>query len=168
MDIDTILLLVFAAAFFVAVVVLAKVIRGRMKKKKEQRELIQRRLDSLRDESWKKVNRVNSTPLRTSLQSTPAVAPIKKSYSAPATTAPVTSSDDGFVTGMLTGMLLDDALKAVTHKSEPSVGVSKSESSWGFDDDDSRKSVSSSMSDSWSSSSSDSWSSSDSGPSSDW
>ena len=47
---------------------------------------------------------------------------------------------------------------------------SSSSSSWGFDDDDSRKSISSSMSsDSYSSSSSsDSWSSSDSGPSSDW
>jgi hypothetical protein len=59
-----------------------------------------------------------------------------------------------------------------TTEPERSVGVSKSESSWGFDDDDSRKSVSSSFSSSWSSdsssSSSDSWSSSDSGPSSDW
>jgi hypothetical protein len=59
-------------------------------------------------------------------------------------------------------------------KEERSVGISKSESSWGFDDSDSRKSISSSMdtSSSWSSSSSDSsssWSSSDSsGPSSDW
>lgn len=56
-------------------------------------------------------------------------------------------------------------------REERSVGVSKTESSWGFDDDDSRKSVSSSFSSSWSSSDSDSsssWSSSDSGPSSDW
>ncbi len=58
-------------------------------------------------------------------------------------------------------------------KEERSVGVSKSESSWGFDDSDSRRSArdtfSSSSSDSWSSSSSDSYSSSsDSGPSSDW
>lgn len=50
---------------------------------------------------------------------------------------------------------------------ERSVGVSKSESSWGFDDSDSRKSASESFSSSsWSSS--DSSSSSDSGPSSDW
>jgi hypothetical protein len=46
----------------------------------------------------------------------------------------------------------------------------KDTSSWGFDDSDSRKSISSSMdtSSSWSSSSSDSFSSSDGGPSSDW
>ena len=59
-------------------------------------------------------------------------------------------------------------------REERSVGVTTSESSWGFDDSDSRKSISSSMdtSSSWSSSSSDSsssWSSSsDSSPSSDW
>lgn len=56
-------------------------------------------------------------------------------------------------------------------REERSVGVTKSESSWGFDDSDSRKSVSDTFSSSWSSSSSDSsssWSSSDSGPSSDW
>ena len=60
-------------------------------------------------------------------------------------------------------------------REERSVGVSKSESSWGFDDSDSRKSISSSMdtSSSYSSSSSDSsssWSSSDSSSSvsSDW
>lgn len=52
-------------------------------------------------------------------------------------------------------------------KEERSVGVSKSESSWGFDDSDSRKSISSSM-DTYSSSDSYSSSSSDSGPSSDW
>lgn len=60
-------------------------------------------------------------------------------------------------------------------REERSVGVTKTESSWGFDDSDSRKSISSSMdtdtSSSWfssSSSSDSSWSSSDSGPSSDW
>lgn len=95
-------------------------------------------------------------------------------------------SDDGFVNGMLTGMLVDNLINSMPHKSggsnpidfpreERSVGVSKSESSWGFDDSDSRKSVSSSMdtSSSYSSSSSDSsssWSSSDSSSSvsSDW
>lgn len=82
-----------------------------------------------------------------------------------------TSSDDGFLTGMLAGMVID----SLTHKSGGSSPIdfpkteSSSSSSWGLDDDDSRKSISSSMSDSWSSSSSsDSWSSSDSGPSSDW
>lgn len=61
-------------------------------------------------------------------------------------------------------------------KEERSVGVTTKESSWGFDDSDSRKSISSSMDtspsySSSSSSSSDSWSSSDSSSSSvssDW
>lgn len=52
-------------------------------------------------------------------------------------------------------------------REERSVGVSKSESSWGFDDSDSRKSISDTFSSS--SSSSDSWSSSSSDSvSSDW
>lgn len=86
------------------------------------------------------------------------------------------TSDDGFLTGMLTGYALNTIMSGSGRSSEAteerSSSVSKSESSsWGLDDDDSRKSVSSTFSDSWSSSSSssDSWSSSsDSGPSSDW
>lgn len=68
----------------------------------------------------------------------------------------------------------NDNSRSEPAREERSVGVTKTESSWGFDDSDSRKSISSSMdtSSSWSSSSSDSsssWSSSsDSGPSSDW
>jgi hypothetical protein len=71
-------------------------------------------------------------------------------------------------------MLIMDAL--TRHHNEPTIRVSDTpvkdtSPSWGFDDSDSRKSISSSMdtSSSWSSSSSDSFSSSDSsGPSSDW
>ena len=53
-------------------------------------------------------------------------------------------------------------------KEERSVGVSKSESSWGFDDSDSRKSVSDSFSSSYSSSSDSSSDSFSSSASSDW
>ena len=86
-------------------------------------------------------------------------------------TAQTASSDDGFLTGMLTGMVIDSLTHS--HKSEPSVGVSSTTKddtfSWGLDDSDSRKSISDTMdtSSSWFSNSSDS-SSSDSGPSSDW
>jgi len=91
------------------------------------------------------------------------------------TSTPMTSSsDDGFLTGMLVGAAIDTIMHSSgTGRSilaeERNAEVSKSESSWGFDDSDSRKSVSSSMdtSSSWSSSDSSS-SSSDSGPSSDW
>jgi hypothetical protein len=69
----------------------------------------------------------------------------------------------------------DNSTNRTERISEPSVGVTTKESSWGFDDSDSRKSISSSMdtSSSWSSSSSSSsssdYSSSDSSsPSSDW
>lgn len=166
MDIDAIILLGVALVAIAFVFVVVKLVRNNIRKKKEQREAIQKRLDSLRDDSWKKVSRANSVPLKSSK---PAVAPIKTSYSAPAPTS-TTSSDDSFVNGMLTGMLIDNVVDSLTHRSEPSVGVTKSESSWGFDDSDSKKSISDSMSSSWSdsSSSSDSWSSSDSGPSSDW
>lgn len=88
------------------------------------------------------------------------------------TTRTSDSSDDGFLTGALVGYAVNSLLHSTESKSEErSVGVSSRESSWGFDDSDSRKSISSSMdwgSSSDSSSSSDSWSSSDSGPSSDW
>jgi hypothetical protein len=54
-----------------------------------------------------------------------------------------------------------------TQVSHPSPTIKSNESSWGFDDSDSRRSASSSFSSS-DSYSSDSSSSSDSGPSSDW
>ena len=94
---------------------------------------------------------------------------------AQSSTQSVSSYQDNFLSDVVTAVAINSLLSN-THKSddfpkeERSVGVSKSESSWGFDDSDSRKSISSSMdtSSSWSSSSSDSYSSSDSGPSSDW
>jgi len=96
---------------------------------------------------------------------------------AQSTTQSVSSYQDNFLSDVVTAVAINSLLSD-THKSaeypkeERSVGVSKSESSWGFDDSDSRKSASESLSSSsWSSSSdsSSSWSSSsDSGPSSDW
>lgn len=81
------------------------------------------------------------------------------------------SSDDDFLTGALVGYAVNSLLHSSASE-ERSVGVSKSESSWGWDDSSSRKAVEDTFSSSWSSSdsssSSDSWSSSDSGPSSDW
>jgi len=92
-------------------------------------------------------------------------------------TQSVSSYQDNFLSDVVTAVAINSLLSN-THKSaeypkeERSVGVSKSESSWGFDDSDSRKSASESLSSSsWSASSdsSSSWSSSsDSGPSSDW
>lgn len=86
------------------------------------------------------------------------------------------SSDDGiFLTGVIVGTALNSIMSGSGRESsdtEKSVGVSKSESSWGWEDSSSRKAVEDTFSSSWSSSdsssSSDSWSSSDSGPSSDW
>lgn len=111
----------------------------------------------------------------------PSVPPRGKETTVTYAPSPTQSvkSDDGFVNGMLTGMLVDNLLNSIPHKSggsspidfpkeERSPSVSKTESSWGFDDADSRKSASSSFS---SSDSGSSWSSSDSSsssPSSDW
>lgn len=107
---------------------------------------------------------------RTKMEDRAMPAPPSRSY-----TTSDSSDDGGFLTGMLVGATLNTIMSGSGRSSEAteerSVGVSKSESSWGFDDADSRSSISSSMdtSSSWgSSSSSDSWSSSDSGPSSDW
>lgn len=90
-------------------------------------------------------------------------------YTRSTATQSSTPSDDGFVNGMLTGMLIDNVVHSLAHKSGGSspIDFPSTEKSWGFDDSDSRKSISSSMDTSSSWSSSDS-SSSDSGPSSDW
>ena len=75
-----------------------------------------------------------------------------------------TSNDDGFFDGVVAGMVANTLIDSFTNSSERSVGVSKTESSWGFDDPDSRKSISDSMN----TSSSSDFGGSDSGPSSDW
>lgn len=104
--------------------------------------------------------------------------PPKPTY-APSATQSVNQYQDNFISDVVAGMAIN-ALLSSTHSSQSgtvtedrdtgAVRVDVKESSWGFDDSDSRKSASSSFSSSdssssWSSSSS---SSSDSGPSSDW
>jgi hypothetical protein len=94
------------------------------------------------------------------------------------TPAPQSSvSDDRFMDTVMTSLVINtlmnsgrDSIAGTVTKDEDSgrVGIKTEESSWGFDDSDSRKSVSSSFSSSDSSSSWSSSSSSDSGPSSDW
>ena len=85
------------------------------------------------------------------------------------TTRTSVSSEDGFVTGGLVGYAVNSLLHSTNSSAseERSVGIRSSETSWGFDDSDSRSSISSSMDTSSSYSSSD-FGSSDSGPSSDW
>ena len=95
---------------------------------------------------------------------------MKKANYADTATASSTSTAGTLDFGdVVTGALVLNELFG--HKSEPSAGVSISTKddtpSWGLDDSDSRKSISSSM-DSFSSWSDSSSSSSDSGPSSDW
>jgi hypothetical protein len=97
-----------------------------------------------------------------------------KSTATASTTTSTPVVEDNFFSGVVTGMLIDSVVNSITHKSGGSDPIdfpkTESSSSWGLDDSDSRKSVSSSMdtSSSWSSSSDSYSSSSDSGPSSDW
>lgn len=108
----------------------------------------------------------------------PAKSSYTKSHTNSTATASTTTStpvvEDNFFSGVVTGMLIDSVVNSITHKSGGSDPIdfpkTESSSSWGLDDSDSRKSVSSSMdtSSSWSSSSDSYSSSSDSGPSSDW
>jgi hypothetical protein len=114
----------------------------------------------------------------TAKQHRDALAAQKPSY-APSATQSVNQYQDNFMSDVAMGMVINSLLSS-THDSQSGtvtedrntgrVDVQVKESSWGFDDSDSRKSVSSSMdtSSSWSSSDSSSSSSSDSGPSSDW
>lgn len=106
----------------------------------------------------------------------PPRATSTKSYTPSYAPSPTQSvqNDDGFLTGVLAGMLIDNAIDSFKHGTDRDTGVTydrvverSSSSSWGFDDEDSRKSAASSFSSSDSSSSWDSGSS-DSGPSSDW
>ncbi len=157
---------------------LVVVYRRSKQREAERRIALEARLEQIRQEAYTKVRKVNSMPISkpkvvNTVPPTPVYTPSVQERK-----PTVTSSDDGFVAGMLTQMLIDSTIESIKHGTDPdtgktydreierSVGVSKSESSWGYDDSDSRKSVS----DTFSSSSSDSWSSSssDSGPSSDW
>lgn len=141
-----------------------------MRKKKEEEARIAAERKAA-DEYWALKRAATKTRAGSASAGAPSTPPPKTTKAPdPAKTEYVSTtrsdnSDDGFLTGMLMGTVLNQVLH---NSSSPSVGVTTNESSWGLDDSDSRKSISSSMSDSYSSSSSDSWSSSDSGPSSDW
>lgn len=203
--IDNILLTLLALCAVAVVYGLARLVRAYRNIKKAEAERharLKAELEKMRADTYERMRKPSAVPPRgkettvkysTAPAAAPAVAPLPpekvKSYSSAlerkwSTDQPTNrsndSSDDGFLTGMLTGYALNTIMSGNGHSSlsdsdssERSVGVSSRESSWGFDDSDSRKSISDSMSSSWSSSdssssSSDSWSSSDSGPSSDW
>lgn len=182
-------ILAYALVALIAVTVIATAVWfhkcALRKKREEEARLIERKKnidaywDNMNKIRGERVAKVNSTPIKKT-EVPPRGKETTVKYTAPApapsvSTTSSSSSDDGFLTGMLVGAVIDNLMHSSSSPSpveERSVGVSKSESSWGFDDSDSRKSISDSMSSSWgssdSSSSSDSWSSSDSGPSSDW
>jgi hypothetical protein len=179
------LLLVASFAFACAIVVyvIKYFMKKRLKQHAEEEAERQRQLEATRkwreglNAKWK--TEQSSVPPR-GLETTKSYTPTKQTF-APSPTQSVQSHDDS--SNLLANILIMDAL--TRHHNEPTIkserydpGVTydaraesaKDTSSWGFDDSDSRKSISSSMdtSSSWSSSSSDSFSSSDSGPSSDW
>jgi hypothetical protein len=174
------LLAIALVLFLVASVVFGvkKILKYRAEKKeREYREQLER-IEATR--KWRGSLRQKSVPAAVkNTSSVPArgketTKKYTPSYSTSSSTVTPTSSDDGFLTGMLVGAAIDTIMHSSgTGRSilaeQRNAEVSKSESSWGFDDSDSRKSVSSSMDTSsfWSSSDSSS-SSSDSGPSSDW
>jgi hypothetical protein len=110
-----------------------------------------------------------------------SAAPSTPMY-APSPTQSMIDHNDNFLSDVAMGMVINSLLNS-NHNSQSgvvtedrqtgSVSVKVNESSWGFDDSDSRKSVSDTFSSSSSSSSSDSWSSSSSdsfssSASSDW
>jgi hypothetical protein len=175
------LLAIALVLFLVASVVFGvrKILKYRTEKKeREYREQLER-IEATR--KWRGSLRQKSVPAAVkNTSSVPArgketTKKYTPSYSTSSSTVTSTSSDDGFLTGMLTGMLIDSAIDSFKHGTDRDTGEvynkvverTTTESSWGFDDSDSRKSAASSFS---SSDSSSSWSSSssDSGPSSDW
>lgn len=160
-DILALVLVLAIIGGVIAVGVFAHRYAMRKKKEDEARLAAQRKAA---EEYWSK--RSTKKPETVNKPVKPAKTETVTPRSTPSTTYSDDRSDDGFLTGMLMGTVLNTVLH--NSESHASPGVSVKESDWGLDDSDSRKSISSSMSDSWSSSSSDSWSSSDSGPSSDW
>jgi hypothetical protein len=188
---DELILFVAVVTTLIAVYFVVQFVKTRLAEKrarKERQEEALRRLEKMREESWAKVRRVNSEPIKAAVKNTQAVpnrissTPTPTPSYVPSATQSVQSSrsvlDDVADIAMIANTVRhwndNDRTERVEEpvREERSAGVSKTESSWGFDDSDSRKSVSDTFSSSWSSSSSDSsssWSSSsDSGPSSDW
>jgi hypothetical protein len=156
--------------------------REKAEAEERRREVLAEHLLQVRREASARARAHLETPVK-SAKVAPTPEPKKPSY-APSTTQSIrnyetTTSSSDTLSDLANLAIIantvhhwNDNSRSEPAREERSVGVSKTESSWGFDDSDSRKSVSSSMdtSSSWSSSSSsDSYSSSsDSGPSSDW
>jgi hypothetical protein len=169
---DILAILLAAAAVAAVVYAVKRFINWRNEQKRIREEYVAHAQAELARDMERRRQRI-AERLSTSIPSKTVqkkVVETKPSY-ATSPTQSVQSSDDGFVNGLLAGMLID----SLTHKSGGSNPIDfpkvDNTPSWGLDDSDSRKSISSSMdtSSSWSSSSSDSYSSSsDSGPSSDW
>lgn len=187
-DIIAILLVLVAA---IAGGLAIRAFRRNMKKREEELKAAEERRRKATEEYWRKKREAAkntppkpSTPAPKLVKVTEGVSTpkeIKPYHSSVNTGRSVTQEVQSFDSRSLLDDVADIAMIAhtVRHwndnkpeapvespREERSVGVSKSESSWGFDDEDSRKSVSSTFSSSWSSSSDSS--SSDSGPSSDW
>jgi hypothetical protein len=172
---DTLAIIVVVAGVALAILAIRaqwRLYKKRQKFKAEMEELERKRqLEATR--KWREglmksaVSNTKAVPTRTT---TPAK---KHTY----TVSEPANTNDGFMDGVMTAMVINtlmdsgkSAIAGTVTKDEDtgSVGVRVNESSFGFDDDDSRKSASSTFSSSsWSSSDSYS-SSSDSGPSSDW
>lgn len=189
MDADMILLVGMAICFFAVVYGIVRIVklvmeqRAYTKRREEEAHQIaieqtRKWRESLKTKAVEKPLHKESPSdlayMRESNMITPrqhreALAAQRPTY-APSPTQSVSTYQDNFISDVVMGMAINSLLSN-THKSggsdpidfpkeERSVGVKQSESSWGFDDSDSRKSISSSMD---TSSSSDS-----SGPSSDW
>lgn len=155
---------------------LTRIIKHREEKARaieERQELIRKHMVKISEENNQRAASLANAIKNTAVTPKKVETPVKPTY-VPSPTQSVNSHDDNFLSDVAMGMVINSLLNShrdsqsgtVTEdRSTGSVSVKVNESSWGFEDSDSRKSVSDTFS---SSSSSDSWSSSDSGPSSDW
>lgn len=178
---EDILAIVFVLAIVAAVVACIRFVQRKTaeRKEREYREM-QEQIEATR--KWREAQRakaVKNTPPPKTINAVGSGVNVGKTTYAPSPTQSINQYQDNFMSDVAMGMVINSLLNS-THSSQSgtvtedrdtgAVRVDVKESSWGFDDSDSRKSASSSFSSSdssssWSSSSS---SSSDSGPSSDW
>lgn len=174
---EDILALLLVLSIFGLFVWVVNMIRLRVKRH-QIKQRIQEEADRVRysPKQWAPMTPSMAKPKPETKKRPPAMKKANKTNSyanIPMTSSTSTAAvaDDGFFSGVATGMLIDEVVKSMTHKSGGSDPIDfpkvSSTPSWGLDDSDSRKSISDSMDSSSSWSSSDS-SSSDSGPSSDW
>ena len=159
--------------------------REKAEAEEKRREVIAEHLLEVRRQSaarararleTKTVADIKNTPPPKTLNAVGSGVNVGRATYVPSPTQSVNSHDDNFLSDVAMGMVINSLLNSkhdsqsgvvTENRDTGSVSVKVSESSWGFEDSDSRKSISSSM-DTSSSSDSYSSSSSDSGPSSDW